>query len=652
VTSSFSSLTESPTNSRVLEFNEFDISQKKTSILYIQTEYCQQTLRDCLNEPLDSHTIWKRFRQLLDALNYLHSQKIIHRDLKPSNIFLDSKGDMKIGDFGLATKFQSQSQLHLSHQLEDILMKKCTESDIENDQTLGVGTFFYRAPEVDFKNDRMHYNEKVDVYSLGVLFFEMWHPFTSKYERFRILKDIKLVGKLPKKFEETHPRQSRLIDLMIERDPQKRPRVIDILNSDLLPSKVEDEYMKEVIKIVSNPNANFYKKLIEAIFNQKPQAPSGITPWESLYITSHEFFVNLVGQRMANYFRNLGTFPVKTPLFDTKSMAKTKKRRWPGYGLWDFDPRVPYLNKAGQLETLNINPRRELKALVKYLSTKVINLDNLKCFEIGDVYMNDSRGELMKEKLLTYDSFYLVDDGYRELNISETIALNLSAFHRLFSLYPESEQTWSNIKIYVTNFKLINLLFKAISITRHDNVREILKTIRALSHGEINVADAKTKIQQVSQISDKNFEHLITFFTTRGTLLECKKRLEGILMNRAALDQIFTEIEKIINCSKELYDSTFGIFGEKAKKVTSTFPEVEMNLAIMDIDMLFKKDIYYEIRYRDLKGNRHEVISYGGIYSLKVAARRRASEPEIKVQRYTSSEERAVCLVFHKKVRF
>ena len=42
--------------------------------------------------------------QIVSAMQYMHSNRVIHRDLKMGNIFIDSNMDLKIGDFGLATK--------------------------------------------------------------------------------------------------------------------------------------------------------------------------------------------------------------------------------------------------------------------------------------------------------------------------------------------------------------------------------------------------------------------------------------------------------------------------------------------------------------------------------------------------------------------
>merc|ERR1719320_2328219 len=102
--------------------------EESTLHLYLVTGFCQQTLRETIND-MSQRTIralslgaegreeideinartWKLFRQILDGLRSIHKLDIFHRDLKPTNIFLDFDGKIKIGDFGLATFSQRTS---------------------------------------------------------------------------------------------------------------------------------------------------------------------------------------------------------------------------------------------------------------------------------------------------------------------------------------------------------------------------------------------------------------------------------------------------------------------------------------------------------------------------------------------------------------
>jgi serine/threonine protein kinase len=97
------------------------------------------------------------FLQLADALRYIHSKNIVHRDLKPENILVDKSSSnhpqVKITDFG-ASKF-SDDGYSTSH--------------------TRVGTEQYWAPEVQEtnKNKKKGYNEKVDLWSLGVVLYVM-----------------------------------------------------------------------------------------------------------------------------------------------------------------------------------------------------------------------------------------------------------------------------------------------------------------------------------------------------------------------------------------------------------------------------------------------------------------------------------------------
>jgi hypothetical protein len=128
-----------------------DDSKSNNSTLYIQMELCESTFRDYLNNIREDESIEKRifyFNQIVEGIKYLHDNNIIHRDIKPSNIlFIDDT--VKICDFGLAR--------HVNSTLNII------------NGSSEVGTSFYRAPEIDTHI----YNNKIDVYSLGIILIEL-----------------------------------------------------------------------------------------------------------------------------------------------------------------------------------------------------------------------------------------------------------------------------------------------------------------------------------------------------------------------------------------------------------------------------------------------------------------------------------------------
>lgn len=143
-------------------------------ITYLVMRYLDAgTLRDKMEagRPLPLDEIDRLFTQLADALSYAHSHGIIHRDLKPTNALIDSQGNLFLTDFGIAKMLESASP-------------RLTQTDAI------MGTPAYISPE---QAQAVKVNQRSDIYSLGVILYEMVTgrvPFVAETPLAVILKHV------------------------------------------------------------------------------------------------------------------------------------------------------------------------------------------------------------------------------------------------------------------------------------------------------------------------------------------------------------------------------------------------------------------------------------------------------------------------------
>ncbi|WP_088105050.1 Stk1 family PASTA domain-containing Ser/Thr kinase [Halalkalibacter urbisdiaboli] len=129
----------------------YDVGEEG-NIYYIVMEYVRgQTLKEMIqkNGPLPVEQALNFFEQMMSALSHAHANQIVHRDIKPHNILVSEEGVVKVTDFGIARAMSSATITHTNSVM---------------------GSVHYLSPE---QARGGHVTNKSDIYSLGIVLYEM-----------------------------------------------------------------------------------------------------------------------------------------------------------------------------------------------------------------------------------------------------------------------------------------------------------------------------------------------------------------------------------------------------------------------------------------------------------------------------------------------
>ena len=219
--------------------------------VYLLIEICQnQTLNDLLKrrKKLTELEVQCYTIQIIKALKYLHSHRIIHRDLKLGNLFINEKMELKVGDFGLATKL---------------------EFDGERKRTV-CGTPNYIAPEI--LEGKTGHSFEVDIWSLGVIIYTLIigkPPFETNNvkETYKRIKNDNY--SFPENALISEP-SKELIQSILVLDPNKRPNLDQILASDFFNMGINVPKLLQPSTLACPPSLNYIKQFIPDV------GPNGI----------------------------------------------------------------------------------------------------------------------------------------------------------------------------------------------------------------------------------------------------------------------------------------------------------------------------------------------------------------------------------------
>jgi serine/threonine-protein kinase len=187
--------------------------------------------------------------QAASGLAAAHDAGIFHRDIKPSNLILDENGLVKIADFGIAFKQETGQKLTATGQF--------------------LGTPGYLCPEICLGEPT---DNKSDIFSLGIVFFEMlsgFSPFDADSPMAMMHKVVTAeVPDITKINASVNPELKMILKKMVEKDPQNRYQDCHQLQRDL-----EDFLGIERSKIGTSPYISKKDSEKTVSMNQPPSPP-------------------------------------------------------------------------------------------------------------------------------------------------------------------------------------------------------------------------------------------------------------------------------------------------------------------------------------------------------------------------------------------
>ena len=235
----------------IIKFFEVFESNKPKHMVNIVTEYADGgDLSEKIKEKKNKNNnfteseILDYFTQICLAIKHIHEKKIIHRDLKSGNIFLMKNGLVKLGDFGIAKRFQKT---------------------MDKAKTI-IGTPYYFSPEII---NGKPYDSKSDIWSLGVLLYEMMTfkmPFNANSLPMLSVKIMRGQYIPPPTIYTKDLRE--LVTKCLTVEPKNRPSIQEILRMPIIQNRIrsfltENQYNKEFNKTITKKYKEKEKNIIK-----------------------------------------------------------------------------------------------------------------------------------------------------------------------------------------------------------------------------------------------------------------------------------------------------------------------------------------------------------------------------------------------------
>lgn len=442
--------------------------------------------------------------------------------------------DVRIGDFGLARPGDYRTFNNT----------RTATTEVFGSFTKDVGTASYVAPEVRSAGSGK-YNEKADMYSLGVILLEMTVPFSTGMERAETLKSFQKEDHvLPSALgSPENATQAAIFMALIQHKPSKRPSSSELLQSGQIPVQDEDESFRMARRLLADESSHFRPQFISSLFKERhakedssivagsgPTDPMrAVTLLEDVRAMSRSLPEDLdlqamVREKLTTNFRRHGAVE------RTDSPAL-----FPYHSCYPSADVVQFLSETGAVMQLPYDLILPNAILLARHSRP-----ERKTFVFGNVYRVDhSRNQ---PKIFGEANFDIVSENSLNLALREAEALKV--IDEILDTFPSLASV--QMCYHINHSQLLDaiLRFCDIEASRWHAVKE---TLSKLHTSEWTWAKVRHELRGPSIAVAATSLDELERFDFRDTLEKAITRIRSIVKETADLESAFAHMQAVVN---------------------------------------------------------------------------------------------------------
>lgn len=505
------------------------------------------------------------------------------------------------------------------------------QSMILNQKSEVVGTPFYLSPEIQAKSQdhstkKITYTQKVDIYSAGIIFFEMcFKPPTTGMERFVILTNLRRSEIIfPSDIDcYVNEQEKCLIRQMLNHNPKERPTSNELLESECLPPlEIEEAKQQLMIKqVVQNPRSKQYKFLLNTLFNRQMSSVDDIVYDSEIDVVKSKKLINneqlkarvfqFVSDRLKGILKKYGAVRCTVPTFTpANSLGKFNLNH--AFSVCDnngsiifppYDLRIPFARCIARNQNLNNIHTFKRYAIDKVYRSRIVGYHPKELFECCFDIVTTQTGNNWPiipdvEVLLVLNE--IIDSFECLKNKPFTLHVNSIKFlYAVFAYFEIEEQHFEQVLRIFAESNDRNFVSKSndseYSKTPRDHINYMLSSKNILESNKINILTQM--LLENEKNSAKELTELVQFYMRRKSQPKQKQAYDQ------AIDAI-RELGLIIDCLQ----NSCNTFRMKIKFV----PNLVLNLSNCNI----YSRLIFQLQYDVVKKHQvlHSILATGGRY--------------------------------------